>query len=687
MATLPPLPPGATLDAAAATPEPTQYVPINSSASLPALPPGATLDQPAQGNGSTYTSMARLITGQPAGDQGDLTTNNAVRSVATGVPIVGGLLNRMDAAFNATLAPAVDPLLPDSFQKLPEDSWSDRYQHALNIQNGQDQAFHQEHPYVDTVLNVVGGVAGTVPAMMAAPGLFGIGSGPVLGRMAVSGGTGAAISGTDAAIRSDGDLKQTAEGAGLGLALGAAGPPIGKAIGAGIRYLTTPTDALSDLGAPARNYIAQELSDPTKLGALQSDLTRLGPEATLADVSPEWMGVARGAASRPGTRDAIVQPLLDRQAGANARLASDLDASLGPAIVPSQIDQALQASQQQITPLYRNAFANALPYDTQPIADAIAQDANQLRGPAQAAMARVRGMLNVSGTDQLSSDPRVMFETRQAIDGMLTGETDPKVIRALSEARQMVDDGLTQAVPGIKDADAAYSELARQREALAQGRPILNNQATALRPQEVQDMLQQGALPQGQQIGPSGVPTRMQQGVRAEIDRAAGTNAVDTTAIRNIVRGDGDWNRTKLGMLFGQDNADQALNAVDRETTFGQTANRVTAGSDTAMGQRFGDFLDNISTPTEIPGDLTAMGVTMRSAKKVADALLEQRSEGQAAQFANDLGRVSIATGTPRDQLVQALIARALQPGSTANPGTQALINAVLQSAGKQALR
>jgi hypothetical protein len=633
------------------------------------------------------TAPAAPWENDPAVPNGDLTANNAVRSVATGVPIIGGLLNRADAAFNATLAPAVDPLLPDSFQKLPEQNWSDRYQHALNIQNGQDQAFHQEHPYVDTGLNVVGGVAGTVPAMMAAPAAFGVGPSPILGRMAVSGVTGAGIGGTDAAIRSDGDLKQTAIGTGVGGMAGFVGPAIGKAVGAGVRYFTQPSDAISDLSSAARNYISQELADPTKLAAYQEQLARLGPDATLADVSPEWMGVARGAASRPGTRDAIVQTLLDRQAGANARLATDLDASLGQAVIPSQVDEALQGNQQQIMPLYREAFANAQPYNTQPIADAIAQDANQLRGPAQAAMARVRGMLNVSGTDQLSSDPRVMFETRQAIDGMLTGETDPKVIRALSEARQMVDDGLTQAVPGIKDADAAYAELARQREALQQGRPILNNGVTALRPQEVQDMLQQGALPQGQQIGPSGVPTRMQQGVRAEIDRAAGTNAIDTTALRNIVRGEGDWNREKLGMLFGQDNADQALNAIDRETTFGQTANRVTAGSDTAMANRFGNFLDDVGKPTEIPGDLTAMGVAARSAKKVANALLEQRGEELAAKFANDLGRVSVATGPTRDQLVQALIARAQQSGSTANPAVQSLVNAVVQSAGRQALR
>lgn len=623
----------------------------------------------------------------PAVANGDLTANNAVRSVATGIPIVGGLLNKMDAAFNATLAPAVDPMLPDSFQKLPEQNWIDRYQHALNIQNGQDQAFHAEHPYVDTGLNIAGGVAGTIPAMMAAPAAFGIGSGPILARSGVAGAVGAGIGGTDAAIRSDLDPRQTALGTGIGFAAGAAGPAIGKAIGAGIRYFTQPSDAISDLSSAARNYISQELADPTKLAAYQEQLARLGPDATLADVSPEWMGVARGAASRPGTRDAIVQTLLDRQAGANTRLASDLDSALGPAVIPSQVEAGLADSRNAVSQQYGPIMGEARAVNMEPLANELEANAANLRGPAQQAAQRVRGYLDIPGTDVLDPNPSALLQTRQAIDGLMANEQNPQVIRQLTMARQQVDDALAQAAPGIKAVDGQYAELARQSDALQQGRPILNNGATALRPSEVGQMLQEGALPQGEFIGPSGVPTRMQQGVRAEIDRAAGTNAIDTTALRNIVRGEGDWNREKLGMLFGQENADRALNAIDRETTFGQTANRVTAGSDTAMANRFGNFLDDVGKPTEIPGDLTAMGVAARSAKKVANALMEQRGEDLAAKFANDLGRVSVSTGSTRDQLVQALIARAQQSGSTANPAVQNLINAVVQSAGRQALR
>ncbi len=627
----------------------------------------------------------------------DASATKALQGLQSQAPEKGFSIDRFESNLNSSASgfangvPFVGPYLNEGLNKAEagiRSLWNgDSYQNELDSVHARENADIAANPVTHTLGQVGGAVTAMTPVAMAAPVAFGGGSAPLLTRMAYSGVTGGGIGATDMAIRSNLDPKQTAIGGLIGLGAGALGPAIGKAVGAGVRYFTEPNDAVSALSSAARNYVTQELSDPIKLAAQQADLARLGPQATLADVSPEWLGVARGAASRPGTRDAIVQPLLDRQAAANARLGADLDASLGPAIIPSQIDTTLAANQDLIRPLYREAFANAQPFNTRPIAQALTQDITRLRGPAQAALGRVRQMLNIVGDDQLSTDPRVMFEARQAIDGMLNGETNTKVISALSDARQMIDDGLRQAVPGIKDADAAFAELARQREALQLGRPILNNGATALRPQEVDQLLRQGALPQGQQIGPSGVPTRMQQSVRAEIDRATGTNAVDTTAVRNIVRGEGDWNRQKLGSLFGLGNADRALNAIDRENIFGQTANRVAAGSDTAMASRFGDFLDAVGKPTDIPGDLTTMGVAARSTKKVINALLEQNGEAKAAQFANELGRLSIATGTPRDQIIQALIARAQQPVSAVDPATQALISAVLQGGGRQALR
>jgi hypothetical protein len=102
-----------------------------------------------------------------------VSANNVVRSAAEGVPIVGGLLNKANAATNAALAPVLNPLFADKDQ-LKEPSFGERYTHSLKDQEGMSQRFEQQHPIVDTAAKLTGGVASMVPAMAAAPAAFGL---------------------------------------------------------------------------------------------------------------------------------------------------------------------------------------------------------------------------------------------------------------------------------------------------------------------------------------------------------------------------------------------------------------------------------------------------------------------------------------------------------------------------------
>ena len=59
-------------------------------------------------------------------------------------------------------------------------------------------------------------------------------------------------------------------------------------------------------------------------------------------------------------------------------------------------------------------------------------------------------------------------------------------------------------------------------------------------------------------------------------------------------------NRASLLDPVVKDNADNVLNSIDRENVFADTANRVTRGSDTAMGARFNQFLGEVSKRQDI---------------------------------------------------------------------------------------
>lgn len=151
-----------------------------------------------------------------------------VRAAATGVPIIGGALNKLDAATNATLAPVLNHFFsPD--QQLQEPTWGERYQRSLGDQNQADQSFQQQHPVVDTAAKIAGGVAATVPIASTAIGarLLGMTGASLPVRIGTSALSGAAIGGADAATRGE----DVGTGAIVSGGLSAAAPLAGRAVG------------------------------------------------------------------------------------------------------------------------------------------------------------------------------------------------------------------------------------------------------------------------------------------------------------------------------------------------------------------------------------------------------------------------------------------------------------------------
>lgn len=154
-----------------------------------------------------------------------VTANNVVRSAATGVPIVGGLMNKLDAATNAALAPVLNRFFAPEDQ-LSEPTFGERYAHSLRDQEGADKRFAEEHPVVDTAAQLTGGLASTIVPMSAAPKAFGlVGTLPQMIRNGAI--SGAALSGADAAVRGE----DVGTAAGIGGIVGGAAGPAGKAVG------------------------------------------------------------------------------------------------------------------------------------------------------------------------------------------------------------------------------------------------------------------------------------------------------------------------------------------------------------------------------------------------------------------------------------------------------------------------
>ncbi|PDV89942.1 hypothetical protein CO652_00530 [Rhizobium sp. H4] len=575
--------------------------------------------------------------GQPADDALSV-ARTGVGGLIEGIPIVGPIIRGgTERAAAATLA---------AFSDETYDQVMDRIHEA-------NRAEKEANPIVDKGAQITGAVAGTIPAIMAAPAAFGAGGGSLALRSGISGLTGATIGGADAAVRSEGNPDEIWRGAKLGGLFGLGGPLAGKVIGAGARSLvdalrTRTAAKVAGMDPQAFGYFRRAVTDDgLEAATLPRRLMEMGPEAIPADLGPNLQKQAGALAATPGEAQATIRTALtDRQAGANARIGQTIDETTGRNVIPSQIQADIAANQNAHSPLYREAFREATPYNTEPIASALEADISRLRGPAQARLRQVRGMLNIADSNVLSTDPAVMFQTRQAIDGLLKTEVDPKVISALTEARQMLDDGLTRAVPRIKEVDAGYAELARQDEALTRGQQVLDSGRTAPRPSELAAEVEQGVQPQGMQIGPSAVPLRLSQGARAEIDRIVGTNSNDIVAMNRLIKGEGDWNRARLATLFGPEKAERLFKVLENERIYADTANTVTRNSETAA---------RIAAQNELGGGAGSFGV--KEAFKAGGFLGAARSA--AIDKVDDIVKALMSSNTgnvTRESLARALI-------------------------------
>lgn len=627
--------------------------------------PGFSVDFPDGTDDATINKQmsvanAQFKTAQRNPDaSGDVSVGSVARSLFRGLPGIGTFRDELAARGRSLVG--------------------QDYEQGLALERARDKAFSEQHPILDTGLNVAGGVGGTMlaapavagPATAAAVGrtLLGIGAKTLPGAI----GRGATAGLVQGALSGAGEAEGGAADRGMGAITGGAiGGMAGGAIPAAFEFARRPVqslvdrvrgsgDALSRLSAPAQRYVAG-ISSPEAIARMEQGLDTLGPLGMPADVSPEWNSIARAAAGRPGGRNEIVQPLLDRRAGSNARLQSDFNANLGPAPIPSEIQSGIEAGQEALRPDYGRVFQGAQAANTEPLAQGLEAEIINRRGPAQRSLQEVRRALDVYGAPgNLDPNPGTLHEVRMMIDGLKEGETNPKVLQALADARARVDAELARAVPGVKDVDALHAELARQKEALQRGGQVLDTGKTAIRPKEMADELTAAVQPEGTLVGPSAAGLRIQQGLRAELDRIIGTQGNDARAINNLMRGseaDGAWNPIKMGQVFGEDRARQALGSVDREVTFQNTANRVTGGTDTAQSQQFQKAIDAVESPivgTGNVGETSLTGLGLNALKRIHTAMIGAVGEARASRFASELGGIAVSQGATRDEFIAAM--------------------------------
>lgn len=235
----------------------------------------------------------------------DMATGMA-RSFSKGVPILGGLLNKAEAATNAALAPVIEPLLPDGVgeQRLnaPGSTFGQRYDKALKIQEGMDESFAKDHPVVEPLAEAAGGIASLGAAGTTAAGakLLGLSAKTLPGMIGAGAASGLAIGAADEATRGGDPLT----GAVVGGAAGAAGPLVGRAVGALAEPVARAWRGFRDPEGEAARRVVGALdrdisSGGNGLGPKEFvDARKSGQPAAIMDIGGETTrGLARSAAN------------------------------------------------------------------------------------------------------------------------------------------------------------------------------------------------------------------------------------------------------------------------------------------------------------------------------------------------------------------------------------------------------
>lgn len=163
------------------------------------------------------------------------------RALARGVPVIGAFADELNAATNA----ALQPIIPESIasalggEKIPGETFSERYENELARQRGMDKSFDAAHPVASPALQVAGGVASGAAALKAAPAAakvaLGMGGRTMAGKTMASAASGAGLGLGHGFGSGEGDIEdrlaEGAKGAAVGGALAATFPALASGLG------------------------------------------------------------------------------------------------------------------------------------------------------------------------------------------------------------------------------------------------------------------------------------------------------------------------------------------------------------------------------------------------------------------------------------------------------------------------
>lgn len=483
-------------------------------------------------------------------------------------------------------------------------------------------------------------------------------------------------------------LENAAGGAVMGATLGAAIAPIARGIGNAVGYArdraTPPAGPLAGMERKAVTNVVDDMQS-SGLDAVAYARRRheLGGQGMLLDMGDDLTLTGEALANTNGPQMSIVRDALrERSAGAPGRIASTLDANLGPAVNTIQVEQQLRQHYGDLArPLYEQFHATSIPVtqeiaqvlgDIPPAAFNAAQRLARAEGYRQQFRLRpvndpMTAMTGVNGSVREHVPTGIEYDyLKRAVDDMARsaerGSNEHRVYSDLARRlRNTVDATLSPA-------DPAQSAWAQAREVAGEG--IGTREAM----EEGGRAFSRGVTPDQMEATRAGYSHLENQafnlGARDQLYTTMGNAATnfrpngDATVRRQL---NSQFARQKLEQIVPRQQAQNISRNIAAENRFAETANQITGNSATARrtaAQR------RLPLSSEKPlGDnhpRTVGEAAFVTARKVLNAVLAGHMDERAARIMSNQARILTARGIDRDQYVQALLQLGQQRGANA---------------------
>jgi hypothetical protein len=318
-----------------------------------------------------------------------------------------------------------------------------------------------------------------------------------------------------------------------------------------------------------RNLSRALTDDQVPVDQIPARLSAMGDDAMLMDLGPNLQRQAGALASVPGPAQKQVRDVVaGRRGRATSRVEADVARTVGTGPEIDALKEGIvRAQSEAAAPIY-NAIRD-VPLEQSPAIEAV------LRTPmGQRAMRQARQLAANDGYQAQGLTVGVADYTKRALDDMASSAARSGNNNVARQARNMaraITSAVDSKVPAYKQAREAFAGPAQVLDAIDNGAATFTKETS---PPQLKKMLAD--------MSPSERDGYL-QGAQSSIEAMMGNAVNDVASLRNTFKK--GWNEQKLRILLGDDVADDLMSSIERELTFGNTANVVTGNSETAARQ------------------------------------------------------------------------------------------------------